>query len=40
MPASRLILVGVLLLTGELATLNVKAQSALDSLGLNFFEDL
>jgi cytochrome c-type biogenesis protein len=31
---------GVLLLTGELTRLNLEAQQALDSVGLNFFEDL
>jgi cytochrome c-type biogenesis protein len=35
-----LIAMGMLLLTGELATLNLKAQEGLDSLGLNFFKDL
>ena len=32
-----LIAMGILLLTGELTQLNVKAQQGLDSLGLNFF---
>ena len=31
---------GVLLITGELTTLNLKAQNALDDLGLNFFNEL
>ena len=31
---------GLLLLTGELTQLNLKAQDALDSLGLNVFKDL
>jgi cytochrome c-type biogenesis protein len=35
-----LIAMGVLLLTGELTRLNIEAQQALDSLGLNFFADL
>jgi cytochrome c-type biogenesis protein len=35
-----LIAMGVLLFTGELTTLNLKAQDALDSLGLNFFNEL
>jgi cytochrome c-type biogenesis protein len=35
-----LIAMGVLLFTGELTTLNLKAQEALDSLGLNFFNEL
>ena len=35
-----LIVMGVLLLTGELTRLNVEAQHALDSLGLNVFKDL
>jgi len=35
-----LVAMGILLLTGELTTLNLKAQSALDSLGLNFFKNL
>ena len=35
-----LIGMGVLLLTGELTRLNVEAQQALDSLGLNLFDDL
>ena len=35
-----LIAMGVLLLTGELTRLNVEAQQALDSLGLNVFKDL
>jgi cytochrome c-type biogenesis protein len=35
-----LIAMGVLLFTGELTTLNLKAQSALDDLGLNFFNEL
>ncbi len=35
-----LIAMGVLLFTGELTTLNVKAQEALDNLGLNFFNEL
>jgi cytochrome c-type biogenesis protein len=35
-----LIAMGVLLFTGELTTLNLKAQSALDGLGLNFFNEL
>jgi cytochrome c-type biogenesis protein len=35
-----LIGMGVLLLTGELTRLNLEAQSALDSLGLNVFKDL
>ena len=35
-----LIVMGVLLLTGELTRLNIEAQQALDSLGLNVFKDL
>ena len=35
-----LIAMGILLFTGELTTLNVKAQDALDGLGLNFFNEL
>ena len=35
-----LIAMGILLFTGELTTLNIKAQQALDSLGLNFFSEL
>jgi cytochrome c-type biogenesis protein len=35
-----LIAMGVLMLTGELTTLNLKAQSALDSLHLNIFKSL
>jgi cytochrome c-type biogenesis protein len=35
-----LITMGILLFTGELTTLNLKAQDALDSLGLNFFNEL
>jgi cytochrome c-type biogenesis protein len=35
-----LIVMGVLLFTGELTELNIKAQQALDSLGLNFFNDI
>jgi cytochrome c-type biogenesis protein len=35
-----LIGMGLLLLTGELTQLNLKAQDALDSLGLNVFKDL
>jgi cytochrome c-type biogenesis protein len=35
-----LIAMGVLLLTGELTRLNTEAQQALDSLGLNLFDDL
>jgi cytochrome c-type biogenesis protein len=35
-----LIAMGVLLFTGELTTLNLKAQQALDGLGLNFFNGL
>jgi cytochrome c-type biogenesis protein len=35
-----LIGMGVLLLTGELTRLNLQAQDALDSLGLNFFDDV
>lgn len=35
-----LVAMGVLLLTGELTRLNVEAQQALDSVGLNVFEDL
>jgi cytochrome c-type biogenesis protein len=35
-----LIAMGVLLMTGELTTLNLKAQDALDGLGLNFFNEL
>jgi hypothetical protein len=31
---------GVLLFTGELTRLNIEAQQALDSLGLNFFNEL
>jgi hypothetical protein len=31
---------GALLLTGELTRLNLEAQSALDSVGLNFFSEL
>jgi cytochrome c-type biogenesis protein len=35
-----LIAMGVLLFTGELTQLNIEAQRALDSVGLNVFEDL
>jgi len=35
-----LIAMGVLLFTGELAQLNIEAQEALDSVGLNFFRDI
>jgi cytochrome c-type biogenesis protein len=35
-----LIAMGVLLFTGELTTLNLEAQEALDGLGLNFFNEL
>jgi cytochrome c-type biogenesis protein len=35
-----LIAMGVLLYTGELSQLNIEAQQALDSVGLNVFEDL
>ena len=35
-----LIAMGVLLLSGELTRLNGEAQQALESIGLNFFEDL
>ena len=35
-----LIAMGVLLFTGELTTLNIEAQQALDDLGLNFFNEL
>jgi cytochrome c-type biogenesis protein len=35
-----LIAMGILLFTGELTTLNLKAQNALDGLGLNFFNEL
>jgi len=35
-----LIAMGALLLTGELTRLNIEAQQALDSLGLNLFDDL
>ncbi len=35
-----LIAMGILLFTGELTTLNIEAQQALDSLGLNFFNEL
>jgi cytochrome c-type biogenesis protein len=35
-----LIAMGILLMTGELTTLNLKAQDALDGLGLNFFNEL
>jgi cytochrome c-type biogenesis protein len=35
-----LVAMGVLLLTGELTRLNIEAQQALDSLGLNFFSEL
>ena len=35
-----LIAMGVLLLTGELTRINSEAQQALDSLGLNLFQDL
>ena len=35
-----LIAMGVLLFTGELTRLNIEAQQALDSLGLNFFNEL
>jgi cytochrome c-type biogenesis protein len=35
-----LIAMGLLLLTGELTTLNLKAQDALDSLHLNIFKSL
>jgi cytochrome c-type biogenesis protein len=35
-----LVAMGVLLLSGELTRLNLEAQKALDSLGLNFFDDI
>ncbi len=35
-----LIAMGVMLFTGELQRLNIEAQNALDSLGLNFFRDV
>ena len=35
-----LIAMGVLLLTGELTRLNLDAQNALDSLGINVFKNL
>jgi hypothetical protein len=35
-----LIAMGVLLITGELTTLNQKAQDGLNSLGLNFFNNI
>ena len=35
-----LITMGLLLFTGELARLNIEAQNALDSLGLNFFKSV
>lgn len=35
-----LIIMGTLMFTGELTRLNLAAQDALDSIGLNFFEDL
>ncbi len=35
-----LIAMGLLLITGELTELNIKAQQALDGLGLNFFNEL
>ncbi len=35
-----LIAMGVLVLTGELFRLNLEAQQFLDSLGLNFFQDV
>jgi cytochrome c-type biogenesis protein len=35
-----LIAMGILLFTGELTTLNLKAQDALNGLGLNFFNEL
>ncbi len=35
-----LIAMGILLLTGELTRLNIEAQQALDSIGLNVFKDL
>jgi cytochrome c-type biogenesis protein len=35
-----LILMGVLLFTGELTQINIEAQQALDSIGLNIFSDL
>ena len=35
-----LIAMGILLYTGELTTLNIEAQQALDGLGLNFFNEL
>ena len=35
-----LIAMGVLLLTGELTRLNIEAQKALDSVGLNIFGEL
>jgi cytochrome c-type biogenesis protein len=35
-----LIGMGILLYTGELTTLNIEAQQALDNLGLNFFTEL
>jgi cytochrome c-type biogenesis protein len=35
-----LIAMGILLFTGELTALNLKAQNALDDLGLNFFNEL
>jgi cytochrome c-type biogenesis protein len=35
-----LIAMGVLLFTGELARLNIEAQRALESVGLNFFDSI
>jgi cytochrome c-type biogenesis protein len=35
-----LVAMGVLLYTGELQQLNIKAQEALDSLGLNIFKSV
>ena len=35
-----LIAMGLLLFTGELQQLNIKAQEALDGLGLNFFKSV
>ena len=35
-----LITMGLLLFTGELAQVNIKAQEALDSLGINIFKSI
>jgi hypothetical protein len=35
-----LIVMGVLVFTGELTTLNQKAQTGLDDLGINFFNEV